>query len=76
MPMSAITALTAQNTTGVYGVLGGLQDAFWPISWIVFFGYLSRCGENRHGILLWRFEVIAEKLRGYGAKNIVVDPVL
>lgn len=33
--MSAITALTAQNTTGVTGIWRQHQN-FWQISWIIF----------------------------------------
>ena len=33
--MSAITALTAQNTTGVTGIMRQRQN-FWQISWIIF----------------------------------------
>ena len=38
--MSAITALTAQNTTGVQAIVTGF----------CFSGYLSGCGKNRNGI--------------------------
>ena len=31
--MSAVTALTAQNTTGVYGIL---ESNSWPVSWTAF----------------------------------------
>jgi hypothetical protein len=74
--MSAITALTAQNTTGVYGVLES-TDAFLANQLDCIFsdifpdavktGMVSSCA---------LIEVIAEKLRRYGAKNIVVDPVM
>lgn len=33
--MSAVTALTAQNTTGVTGIMEVTED-FWQSSWIVF----------------------------------------
>lgn len=74
--MSAITALTAQNTTGVYGVLevapefvGKQLDAIFtdirPDA--VKIGMVS----NREII-----RIIAEKLRQYDARNIVADPVM
>ena len=74
--MSVITALTAQNTTGVYGVLdaGGefvgqqldcvFQDIFPDAIKI---GMVSN---------IETIEMIAKKLKEYGAKNIVVDPVM
>ncbi|HHV46627.1 MAG TPA: bifunctional hydroxymethylpyrimidine kinase/phosphomethylpyrimidine kinase [Tissierellia bacterium] len=74
--MSAITALTAQNTTGVYAVMEStpeflakqldciFQDIY-PDS--VKIGMVS----NRNLI-----EIIAKKLIEYDAKNIVVDPVM
>ena len=34
--MSAITALTAQNTTGVYGILDSTPE-FWTVSSRIFF---------------------------------------
>ena len=74
--MSAITALTAQNTTGVTGIMEvtpeflGLQmDAIFedirPDA--VKIGMVSSCK---------LIEKIAEKLKEYGAENIVVDPVM
>lgn len=74
--MSAITALTAQNTTGVYGVLdvdapfvGKQLDAIFtdiePDA--VKIGMVS----NEKII-----KVIVEKLVQYNAKHIVVDPVM
>ena len=74
--MSAITALTAQNTTGVYGVLDTdpafvaqqLDCIFTDIfPDAVKIGMVS----NRQII-----EIIVEKLQQYGAQNIVVDPVM
>lgn len=74
--MSAITALTAQNTTGVYGVMEAspefvgrqLDCIFQDITPdAVKIGMVSNAGI---------IEVIAEKLKDYHAKNIVVDPVM
>ena len=74
--MSAITALTAQNTTGVYGVVETtpefvkqqLETIFEDITPdAVKIGMVS----NIHII-----KVIAETLTKYRVKNIVVDPVM
>jgi hydroxymethylpyrimidine/phosphomethylpyrimidine kinase len=74
--MSVITALTAQNTTGVYGIQEASPDfvanqidcIFNDISPdAVKIGMVS----NREII-----KIIAEKLIQYKAKNIVVDPVM
>ncbi|MBD3110062.1 bifunctional hydroxymethylpyrimidine kinase/phosphomethylpyrimidine kinase [Bacillus sp. AGMB 02131] len=74
--MTAITALTAQNTTGVYGVKEAtpefvglqldciMQDIF-PDS--VKIGMVSSATI---------IEMIAEKLKQYKPQNIVVDPVM
>ncbi len=74
--MSVITALTAQNTTGVFGVtesspefvaiqLDAVFDDIFPDA--VKIGMVS-------GSRI--IEVIVEKLKHYGAKRIVVDPVM
>lgn len=74
--MSAITALTAQNTTGVTAVLEvtpkfleqQLDAVFTDIPPdAVKIGMVSSAN---------LIETIAEKLKFYGAKNIVVDPVM
>jgi hydroxymethylpyrimidine/phosphomethylpyrimidine kinase len=74
--MSAITALTAQNTTGVYGIIevqpefvGRQLDCIFTDIYpdAVKIGMVS--GNDI-------IDVIAEKLRQYGAKNIVADPVM
>ena len=74
--MSAITALTAQNTTGVQGIFEvtpeflaqQIDSVFTDIRPdAVKIGMVSSAG---------LIEVIAEKLKQYGAKNIVVDPVM
>lgn len=74
--MSAVTALVAQNTTGVREIveltpefLGQQIDAVFedipPDA--VKIGMVASCG---------LIEVIAERLRFYRARNIVVDPVM
>ena len=73
---SAITALTAQNTTGVTDILeatpqflGEELDAIFTDIFpdAVKIGMVSSSG---------LIAVIADKLRQYGAKHIVVDPVM
>jgi len=74
--MSAITALTAQNTTGVSDILevtppflaNQLDAIFTDI-----FPDAVKIGMVSSAPLI---EVVAEKLRQYGAKHIVVDPVM
>ena len=74
--MSAITALTAQNTTGVTAILNAtpeflgqeLDSVFTDIfPDAVKIGMVSDCE---------LICIIAEKLKQYQAKNIVVDPVM
>lgn len=74
--MSAITALTAQNTTGVSAILevtpqflGQQLDAIFEdiVPDAIKIGMVSSVG---------LIEMIADKLKTYGAKNIVVDPVM
>ncbi|MFY9119682.1 MAG: bifunctional hydroxymethylpyrimidine kinase/phosphomethylpyrimidine kinase [Syntrophomonadaceae bacterium] len=74
--MSALTALTAQNTTGVYGILEATP---------VFVGNQLDCifadirpDAVKIGMVsnIAIIEIIARKLREYEADNIVVDPVM
>ena len=74
--MSAITALTAQNTTGVKSIFevtpAFLEDQLDSVFSDIFpdavkIGMIP----NRELII-----VISEKLKNYGAKNIVLDPVM
>lgn len=74
--MSAITALTAQNTTGVTGIFETTPDFLAKQLDAVFtdiFPDAVKIGMVSSAELI---EVIAEKLRFYGAKSIVVDPVM
>lgn len=74
--MSAVTALTAQNTTGVTGIMEvtpeflgeQLDDIFTDI-----YPDAVKIGMVSSGALIRK---IAEKLRQYQAENIVVDPVM
>lgn len=74
--MSAITALTAQNTTGVTGISEVEPDFLKEQIDAIFTDIRPdavKIGMVSSGKLI---EVIAERLRHYEAKNIVVDPVM
>lgn len=74
--MSAITALTAQNTTGVRGILETTPDFLKQQLDAVFediYPDAVKIGMVSSSELI---RVIGERLRYYGAKNIVVDPVM
>ena len=74
--MSAVTALTAQNTMGVTGILEStpeflgeqLDDVFTDI-----FPDAVKVGMVSSSALI---SVIADRLVRYGAKHVVVDPVM
>lgn len=74
--MTALTALTAQNTTGVAGIwevepsflAQQLDSVFSDI-----FPHAVKIGMVASGGLI---RVIGERLRHYGASNVVVDPVM
>lgn len=74
--MTAVTALTAQNTTGVTAILESssqfLADQLDAVFTDIFpdavkIGMVSNAGLIR---------VIVQKLRQYGARHVVVDPVM
>ncbi|MGE5629603.1 MAG: bifunctional hydroxymethylpyrimidine kinase/phosphomethylpyrimidine kinase [Caulobacteraceae bacterium] len=74
--MSAITALTAQNTTGVYGVMEAAPEFVGQQLDCIFtdiFPDAVKVGMVSNSRII---EVIVEKLKQYNAKNIVVDPVM
>jgi len=74
--MSAITALTAQNTTGVHGIVEVTPEFLQQQLDAVFediFPDAVKIGMVSNAELI---RVIAERLRYYNAKNIVVDPVM
>ncbi|MFT4143662.1 MAG: bifunctional hydroxymethylpyrimidine kinase/phosphomethylpyrimidine kinase [Mobilitalea sp.] len=74
--MSAITALTAQNTTGVYGVLEASPEFVGQQLDCIFtdiFPDAIKIGMVSNSEII---EVIVDKLKKYEAKNIVVDPVM
>jgi len=74
--MSAITALTAQNTLGVRAIQESTPDFLKQQIDAVFediYPDAVKIGMAASGELI---HVIAERLRYYGAGNIVVDPVM
>ena len=74
--MSAITALTAQNTTGVRGIQESTPDFLKQQLDAVFediYPDAVKIGMVASSELI---RVIADRLRHYGAKNVVVDPVM
>lgn len=74
--MSAVTALTAQNTTGVAGI-SEVSPEFLKSQLDMVFGDIYpdavKIGMVSSAELI---SAIAERLTFYGAKNIVVDPVM
>ena len=74
--MSAVTALTAQNTTGVTGIMEVTPEFLAKQIDAVFediFPDAVKIGMVSSSALI---EVIADRLAHYSAKNIVVDPVM
>ena len=74
--MSAITALTAQNTTGVRAIQEATPDFLAQQMDAVFediFPDAVKIGMVSSGELI---RVIADRLKYYKAKNVVVDPVM
>ena len=74
--MSAVTALTAQNTTGVRAIQESTPDFLKQQIDAVFEDIRPdavKIGMVSSGGLI---RVIADRLRHYGAKNVVIDPVM
>lgn len=74
--MSAITALTAQNTTGVYGISETSPEMVGQQLDCIFkdiFPDAIKIGMVSSAEII---EMICSKLKEYNAKNIVVDPVM
>ena len=74
--MSAITALTAQNTLGVTGILESTPEFLQQQLDAVFediYPDAVKIGMVSSSVLI---RVIAQRLKHYGAKNVVVDPVM
>ena len=74
--MSAITALTAQNTTGVQGIFEVTPEFLAQQIDSVFTDIRPDAVKIGMVASSGLIEVIAERLQHYGAKNIVVDPVM
>ncbi len=74
--MSAITALTAQNTTGVTDILESTPEFLAEQLDCVFTDIFPDAVKTGMVSSTALIEVIAAKLRQYGARNIVVDPVM
>ena len=74
--MSAITALTAQNTTGVYGILEATPDFLANQLDCIFTDIYPDAVKTGMVSSTALIQVIADKLIQYQAKNIVVDPVM
>jgi hydroxymethylpyrimidine/phosphomethylpyrimidine kinase len=74
--MSAITALTAQNTTGVTGIMEASPQFLKQQIDAVFEDIFPDAVKIGMVSSIGLIEVIGERLRHYGAKNIVVDPVM
>ena len=74
--MSAITALTAQNTTGVQGIFEVTPDFLAQQIDSVFTDIRPDAVKIGMVSSVGLIEVIADKLTAYGAQNIVVDPVM
>ncbi len=74
--MSAITALTAQNTTGVTGIMEVTPDFLARQIDAVFEDIFPDAVKIGMVASVGLIETIAERLRFYHPKNIVVDPVM
>ena len=74
--MSAVTALTAQNTTGVYGILESTPEFLASQLDCIFTDIFPDAVKTGMVSSAGLIAVIADKLRQYQAKNIVVDPVM
>ena len=74
--MSVITALTAQNTTGVRAIQEATPDFLKQQIDAVFEDIAPDAVKIGMVSSAELIRVIAERLRYYGAKNVVVDPVM
>ena len=73
---SAITSLTAQNTTGVYGILDVAPEFLEKQLDCIFTDIFPDAVKTGMVSSTGLIEVIADKLKQYQARNIVVDPVM
>lgn len=74
--MSAVTALTAQNTTGVTGIMESSPDFLAQQLDCIFTDIVPDAVKTGMVASVPLIEVIAAKLRQYGAGKVVVDPVM
>lgn len=74
--MSAITALTAQNTTGVYGIVEVTPDFLEKQIECVFTDIRPDAVKTGMVSSAALIGVIARSLKTYRAENVVVDPVM
>lgn len=74
--MSAVTALTAQNTTGVIGIMESSPEFLKAQLDEIFTDIRPDAVKTGMVASIGLIEVIAERLKFYAAKNIVVDPVM
>ena len=74
--MSAITALTAQNTTGVFDIMEVTEEFLASELDSIFTDIYPDAVKTGMVSSSGLINVIAEKLKEYKAKNIVVDPVM
>ena len=74
--MSAITALTAQNTTGITGIMEVTPEFLGQQLDSVFTDIYPDAVKIGMVSSVELIETISEKLRFYNARNIVLDPVM
>ena len=74
--MSAITSLTAQNTTGVQGIFEVTPEFLSQQLDCVFTDIYPDAVKIGMVFAVSQIEVISERLKHYNAKNIVLDPVM
>lgn len=74
--MSAITALTAQNTTGVYEIHNSPLDFMEAQLDAVFTDIIPDAVKIGMVPTIELMELVARKLKQYQAKNVVLDPVM
>ena len=74
--MSAVTALTAQNTTGVYGIMEVTPEFLANQLDCIFTDIRPDAVKTGMVSSSALIEVIAQKLTQYKAENLVIDPVM
>lgn len=74
--MSAITALTAQNTTGVTAIMNVIPDVLGAQIDAVFTDIRPKAVKIGMVSVPELIDVIADRLARYNAENVVLDPVM